>query len=68
MFEGGFEVVDNLLGENVGIGEIVGVFEAFVREPEDVEAGFVAVEAFPPLALPVIRVIITYDSKAADRN
>jgi hypothetical protein len=28
LFEGGFEVVDDFLGENVGIGEIVGVFEA----------------------------------------
>jgi len=46
MFQGGFEVFDDLLGENVGIGEIVGVFEAFVAEPEDVEAGFVAVDEF----------------------
>jgi hypothetical protein len=30
LFEGGFEVVDDFLGENVGIGEVVGVFEAFV--------------------------------------
>jgi len=27
LFEGGFEVVDDFLGENVGIGKIVGVFE-----------------------------------------
>ena len=33
LFEGGFEVVDDFPGENVGIGEIVGVFEAFVSEP-----------------------------------
>jgi hypothetical protein len=38
LFEGGFEVIDDFLGENVGIGEIVGVFEAFVAEPENVEA------------------------------
>ena len=44
LFERGFEVIDDFLGENVGIGEIVGVFEAFVSEPEDVEAGFVAVD------------------------
>jgi hypothetical protein len=41
LFESGFEVFDDLLGENIGIGEIVGFFEAFVSEPEDVEAGFV---------------------------
>ena len=39
----GQEVIDDFLGENVG-GEIVGVFEAFVSEPEDVEAGFVVTE------------------------
>jgi hypothetical protein len=38
--EGGFEVVDDFLGKNVGIGEIVGVFEAFVSESENVRAGF----------------------------
>jgi hypothetical protein len=43
LFQGGFEVIDDFLGENVGIGEIVGDFEAFVSEPEDVEAGLVAV-------------------------
>ena len=37
-FEGGFKVVDDLLSENVGIGKIVGLFEAFISEPEDVEA------------------------------
>jgi len=46
LFEGGFEVVDDFLGENVGIGEIVGVFEALVSEPKDVEAGFVAADEF----------------------
>ncbi len=34
LFEGGFEVVDDFLGENVGIGKIVGVFEAFVSNSE----------------------------------
>jgi hypothetical protein len=41
LFEGGFEVVDDFLGEDVGVGEIVGVFEAFVSQPKDIEAGFV---------------------------
>jgi len=36
---------DDLLGENVGIGKIVGLFEALVSEPEDVEAGLVAVRS-----------------------
>ena len=35
---------DDFLGENVEIGKIVGFFQAFVSEPEDVEAGFVAVD------------------------
>jgi len=41
LFEGGFEIVNDFLGENVRIGEIVGFFQAFVSEPEDVEAGFI---------------------------
>ena len=32
LFDGGFEVFDDLLGENVRIGESVGFFEAFVSE------------------------------------
>jgi len=36
LFEGGLEVSDDFPGENVGIGKIVGVFEAFVSKPEDV--------------------------------
>jgi hypothetical protein len=39
LFQGGFEVVDDFLGENVGIGNIVGVLEDFVAEPEDVQNG-----------------------------
>jgi len=30
LFESGFEIVNDFLGENVGIGEIVGFFQAFV--------------------------------------
>jgi hypothetical protein len=51
LFTSGFEVVDDFLGENVGIGKIVGVFEAFISEPEDVEAGFVAAVATPKIRL-----------------
>jgi hypothetical protein len=32
LFESGFEVVDDFLGENVGIGKIVGVFQASGRD------------------------------------
>ncbi|MBI4487711.1 MAG: hypothetical protein HY694_01380 [Deltaproteobacteria bacterium] len=44
LFEGSFEVLDDFLGQNVGTGKIVGFFQAFVLEPEDVEAGVVAVD------------------------
>jgi hypothetical protein len=32
LFEGGFEVVNDFLGEYVGLGKIVGLYEAFVFE------------------------------------
>jgi len=38
LFEGGFEVFDDFLGENVWTGKVVEFFEAFVSEPEDVES------------------------------
>jgi hypothetical protein len=40
LFEGGLEIFDDFLGEYVGIRKVVGLFEAFVSQPEDVEAGF----------------------------
>jgi hypothetical protein len=36
-------VFDDFLGENIGLGEIVGFVVAFISEPEDVEVGFAAV-------------------------
>ena len=33
LFEGGFEIFDDVLGENIGIREVVTFFEAFVTEP-----------------------------------
>jgi hypothetical protein len=42
LFEGGFEVFDDLLGGNVGSGRLSN-FSTFVYEPEDVEAGLVAI-------------------------
>ena len=44
MFEGGVEILVNLLSENGGIGKIVGFFAAFVPEPETVGAGIVATD------------------------
>jgi hypothetical protein len=38
LFEGGFEVFDDFLGENVGIGKIVALFEALSQ----IMSGFVA--------------------------
>jgi len=44
LFQCGTQVIDNFLGQNIKVGEVVGVFEAFVSEPEDVQARFVAVD------------------------
>jgi hypothetical protein len=41
LFEDSIEVFHDFLGENVGIGKIVGLFEALVSEPYAVPAGFV---------------------------
>lgn len=41
LFEDGFQIFDDFPGDNIGIGESVGVFEALVSQPEDVEAGVV---------------------------
>jgi hypothetical protein len=46
LFESRFEVFDDFLGENIGIGEIVGLFQAFVAEPKDAETCLVAVDEF----------------------
>jgi hypothetical protein len=46
LFEGGFEVFDDFLSENVRVSEVVGLFEAFVAQPEDIEAGFIAINEF----------------------
>ena len=37
LFTGGFDVFDDSLGENVGVEEVVGFFEAFVSESEDLD-------------------------------
>jgi hypothetical protein len=41
LFEG-FEVFDDLLGEDIRENTTI-FFEAFISEPEDVEAGFAAI-------------------------
>lgn len=45
LFESGFEILHDFLGDNVGIGKVVGSSAAFISDPEDVEAGFVAIDA-----------------------
>jgi hypothetical protein len=42
------EVVDDFLGENVGVGKNVRVFEAFVSEQEDVVAKKLACPTLSP--------------------
>ena len=42
--EGGLEIFDNFLSDDVGIGEIRAVFQAFVFEPKDVEVEFIALD------------------------
>jgi len=39
LFAGGFKVCDDFLCENIGIGEIIGILDALVSEPYDVDAG-----------------------------
>jgi hypothetical protein len=34
LFKVGFEIFDDFQGENVGIGKVVGFFEAVVSEPK----------------------------------
>ena len=46
LFQSRFKVFNDFLSENIGIGEIVGFFQAFISQPEDIEAGFVAVNEF----------------------
>jgi len=46
LFKCSFEVVYDFAGDNVGFGEVFGIFKAVVFEPEDVEACFVAVYQF----------------------
>src|SRR5437773_12039033 len=41
---GRLQVVDDFLGESIGIGKIVRVLETLLSEPEDVEAGIVAID------------------------
>jgi hypothetical protein len=40
--ERGFQVFDDLGGDDAGIGEVGAVFEAFVFQPENVEVELVA--------------------------
>jgi hypothetical protein len=42
LFQGGLEIVRNFVSENVGSGEVIGILQALVLEPEDIEVGLVA--------------------------
>jgi len=41
LFEGGFKILADFLGDNAGIGKVVGSSAAFISDPEDVEAGII---------------------------
>jgi hypothetical protein len=45
----GLEVFDDFGGDNVGVGEIGAVFEAFVFKPQNVEIEFIALDSSTPL-------------------
>jgi hypothetical protein len=44
LVEGGLQVLDDFGGDYVGGGEIGGILQAVVLEPEDVQAGLVALD------------------------
>jgi len=46
LIEDPFEIFDDCLSENVRIRYIFGVFETFVAEPADIQAGLVAVDEY----------------------
>jgi hypothetical protein len=37
-----FQILDNLVSDNIRVGKVGALFEAFVFEPKDVEVEFVA--------------------------
>jgi hypothetical protein len=44
LLQRGTQIFGDLRGDGVGIGEVLGAFEAVVLEPKDVEAEFVPLE------------------------
>jgi hypothetical protein len=64
LFKCGFEIFNDFLGENIGIGKVIGFIKAFVSEPEDVEAGLVAgksrIKRFGLISLARSRRLIPY--------
>jgi hypothetical protein len=46
LFQGGFQIIYDLLGQEARIRKVGGVFKGIVLEPEDVEVGFVAFGEF----------------------
>jgi hypothetical protein len=57
LFESGLEGLDDFLGDDIRFGEIVGFFEAFVCEPEDVETGLSRLKKQPDLILPLKQIL-----------
>ena len=45
LFEGGFEVFDDFLGEHTGVGEVIRFFEAIASEPANIQVGFPALSS-----------------------
>ena len=41
-----FEIFDDVVGQYIGVRQIVQIGQAFVFQPEDIQAGFVAVDDF----------------------
>ena len=58
LFEGGFEVVNDFLGEYVGLGKIVGLTRLSSLRQETARSASVAVESLiPPQSFPMKRLL-----------
>jgi hypothetical protein len=52
LFQSGFVVLDDFLGNNVWIGEVVGFFEAFVSQRKSCAGFLAAVKAAIRISIP----------------
>ena len=46
LLQGSFQIVHDFLGNDIGIGKVVGSFEGVVLQPKDVKTGFVTGNQF----------------------